>query len=308
MWMKGELIMLELKIKCPDCGSEDTRSLGALEIRNTFANIKVEPLESSLYVCDHCSLGFRAPRWSPDKILNLYAEAEINVWKQNLPTAPWKTIYTVIEKIAPKSVLDFGCFAGDFLRFLPIQCEKFGVEPSLEARNEATKHGIHVLGKMATDLPADIFFDVITILDVIEHVEQPSALMHSLAAHLNPGGKLIILTGAFDSVWFRIFAPRFWYCTISEHLVFISKKWCARFASKNNLQLINYDLIACEPKPVLKKFLEITRAFVFKFIVPVLIRVPQAAKILGMRRLLLWKFAPNTSANKDHVIAIFSKN
>ena len=294
-------------IKCPDCESGNAQVLGPLEVRKTFADIKIEPLVSHLYECGSCGLGFRSPRLSPNKILSLYASAEIKVWKQYLPTAPWEKIYEHLEKIAPKNLLDFGCFAGDFLKFMPMQCDKFGIEPSIDASIEAQKQGIKILGKTASDLPFDISFDAITLLDVIEHVEQPSTLMNALAERLNPGGILIVLTGAFDGFWFRLLAPRFWYCSISEHLVFISKRWCTRFAGTHDLRLMSYEFIACEPKSISKKLLELARAITYRFVVPALLRVPRIAKIIGMSRLLLWKSAPSILATEDHVIAIFKK-
>lgn len=296
-----------INVKCPDCETENAHDIGFLDERDTFAGIKVEPLASRLYRCDACHLGFRAPRIAPEKILDLYASAKLNVWKQIEPIAPWKAIYLRLEKSAPKLVLDFGCFAGDFLRLMPLQCRKFGIEPSVEGRNEAQRQGIEILGKTMSDLPPGMQFDAITLLDVIEHVEQPSVLMRALAARLNPGGSLFVLTGAFDSLWFRLCAPRFWYCVIGEHLVFINKKWCAQFAQKNDLQLVSYDPIACDPKPKLKTLLEIMRALVYSVVVPILMRMPNTAKLLGMGRFLLWKAAPTTTATKDHVIAVFQK-
>ncbi len=296
-----------VSVKCPDCETENVHDIGLLEKRETFAGIKVEPLASRLYSCNSCHLGFRAPRLPANKILDLYASAKLSVWKQKEPLAPWKAIYLCLEKSAPKLILDFGCFAGDFLRLLPVQCRKFGIEPSVEGRNEAQRQGIEMLGTTMSDLSLDMHFDAITLLDVIEHVEQPSALMRALAVRLNPGGSLFVLTGAFDSLWFRLFAPRFWYCAIGEHLVFISKKWCIQFAQANDLQLVRYDAIACEPKSKSKTLLEITRALVYSIVVPILVRMPNIAKLFGMSRLLLWKAAPSTMSSKDHVIAVFQK-
>jgi len=296
-----------VSVKCPDCETENIHDIGLLEMRDTFAGIKVEPLASRLYGCDSCHLGFRAPRIAPNKILDLYASAKLDVWKQMEPLAPWKAIYLRLENIAPKNILDYGCFAGDFLHYAPIQCRKYGIEPSLEGSNEARRQGVEILGKTITDLPLDMHFDAITLLDVIEHVEQPSVLMRALAAHLNSGGSLFVLTGAFDSLWFRLCAPRFWYCTIGEHLVFISKKWCIQFAQANDLQLVSYDAIACDPKSKSKTLLEITRALAFAVVVPILVRIPKIAKLVGMGRFLLWKAAPSTMSSKDHVIAVFQK-
>lgn len=71
-------------IECPDCESGNTHVLGPLEVGNTFAGIKIEPIASNLYECGSCGLCFRAPRLAPAEILNLYASAEIKVWKASI--------------------------------------------------------------------------------------------------------------------------------------------------------------------------------------------------------------------------------
>ena len=297
-----------LDVKCPDCGSKKNQNLGLLESRTTFADIKIVPFFSHLYRCLACHIGFRYPRLAPEKMLYLYSSAELKVWKQIEPLAPWKKIYLTLQDISPKSILDFGCFAGDFLRLLPVQCRKYGIEPSVEGTQEAKCQGIEMLGQSVSDIPAILRFDAITLLDVIEHVEQPTALMRELAESLNPGGFLFVLSGAFDGLWFRLLAARFWYCNIAEHLVFINRKWSVKFAEAHNLTLVSYELIAYHPKSRSKKLVEIARALVYGYVVPILLNIPNIAKIVGMRRFLLWKTAPSTFSCKDHVIAIFQKN
>ena len=53
---------------------------------------------------------------------------------------------------------------------------------------------------------------------------------------------------------------------------------------------------------------EIARALVYGYVVPILLNIPNIAKIVGMRRFLLWETAPSTFSCKDHAIAIFQKN
>lgn len=244
---------------------------------------------------------------SPSDILSLYTASAVEVWQQDTPPVPWTNIYQRLTDIKPASVLDYGCFAGDFLRMLPVQCAKFGVEPSVAGSDAARAIGVHILGKTHLDLPADAHFDVITVLEVVEHVAAPSALLQHLSRHLNPGGRLILLTGAQDSLWFRFFAPRYWYCAIPEHLVFINKKWCKRFARSNAITVEAYDLIAYEPKPLPRTLLEWARAFAYSRVAPWLARFPRVAAATGLRGLLQWQVTPALLSWKDHVIVVLQK-
>lgn len=292
---------------CPDCGSDQTRPRGALDIRGTFAGIDVSRVPSFLYECGDCGLGFRSPMMAQADMLALYAACDVVVWQQATPPVPWTNIYRRLAKIQPSSVLDYGCFAGDFLRMLPLQCAKFGVEPSVAGSEAASAVGVQIVGKTHLDLPREARFDVITVLDVVEHVAEPSALLQRLAHHLKPGGCLILLTGAQDSIWFRFFAPRYWYCAIPEHLVFISEKWCQRVAISNDLAVSAYDLIAYEPKPLPRMLLEWMRTFAYSYVQPWLTRFPRAASAVGLRSLLTWQVTPALLSWKDHVIVVFQK-
>lgn len=289
---------------CPDCSSDQTHFCGALDMRGTFAGIDVPRVPSFLRVCRDCGLGFRSPMMAQADMLALYAASDVVVWQQATAPVPWKDIYQRIAKIQPSSVLDYGCFAGDFLRMLPQQCEKFGVEPSVAGGKAASGVGVKILGKTHLDLPHEARFDVITVLDVVEHVAQPSVLLQRLAQHLNPGGSLILLTGAQDSIWFRFFAPRYWYCAIPEHLVFISKKWCQKFARNNDLAVAAYDLIAYEPKPLPRMLLDWARTFAYGVILPQLERFPRFASVIGLRGLLTWRVTPALLSWRDHVIVV----
>ncbi len=292
---------------CPDCGSDQTHSRGALDIRGTFAGIEVPRVANFLRVCAHCGLAFRSPLRPQSEILSLYAASAVEVWRQDTPPVPWINIYQRLAEIKPASVLDYGCFAGDFLRTLPLSCAKFGVEPSLAGSYAASAVGIQILGKTHLDLPADARFDVITVLDVVEHVAAPSALLQHLSRHLNPGGRLILLTGAEDSLWFQCFAPRYWYCAIPEHLVFINKTWCERLARNSGMSVAAYDLIAYEPKPMPRMLLELTRTFAYSRIAPWLTRFPRVAAATGLSGLLQWQVTPALLSWKDHVIVVLQK-
>ena len=292
---------------CPDCGSAQPRSCGALDSRGTFAGIDVSRVPSFLHECRDCGLGFRSPMMAQADMLALYAASAVVVWQQATPPVPWKDIYQRIAKVQPSSVLDYGCFAGDFLRMLLTQCAKFGVEPSVAGSEAASAVGVKILGKTHLDLPREARFDVITVLDVVEHVAQPSVLLQRLAQHLNPGGCLILMTGAKDSIWFRLFAPRYWYCAVPEHLVFVSKKWCQRFARNNHLAVAAYDLIAYEPKPLPRMLLEWARTSTYSVVVPWLERFPSATSAVGLRSLLTWRVTPALLSWKDHVIVVLQK-
>lgn len=107
----------------------------------------------------------------------------------------------------PRSLLDVGCGNGAFLRFVQDAApgaRLAGIEldpgraQEARARNPAAEiHESDALAAVAagTDTP-----DLITLWDVFEHVPEPAALLHSLAARLAPEGRLFLQTIHEDSI------------------------------------------------------------------------------------------------------------
>jgi len=104
----------------------------------------------------------------------------------------------------PAEILDVGC--GDGL-FFP-QLERFGsvrgieIDESLLSIDGAARPRIFTrpLGDPAY---AGWKFDLITALDVIEHMEDDSGAVRRMVSMLEPGGRLVITVPAFMVLWDR---------------------------------------------------------------------------------------------------------
>lgn len=95
-----------------------------------------------------------------------------------------------------RSMLDIGCGRGGFgrtaRRHRP-DAHLTGLEINAAAADEARAHFDDVIVGPFPDALAglDRTFDVITLLDVVEHVADPWASLEALHAHLAPGGVLV---------------------------------------------------------------------------------------------------------------------
>jgi SAM-dependent methyltransferase len=92
-------------------------------------------------------------------------------------------------------LLDIGSADGALFRLLPELGDSIGVDPDLDS--QATPRLPHVRfysGCFPAALPGPMAFDVITMLAVLEHIpaNQQGSLAGACAAHLVPGGKLLI--------------------------------------------------------------------------------------------------------------------
>ena len=110
--------------------------------------------------------------------------------------------------IAGKRALDIGCGGGLFLSNLKAEgADVIGVELSdTRAYYAKTKHGFEVVKRTIEDKYWNVFhgsFDIVTLWDVIEHVNYPLATLQAAAKMLKPGGILLIDTPCRDAFYHR---------------------------------------------------------------------------------------------------------
>jgi 2-polyprenyl-6-hydroxyphenyl methylase/3-demethylubiquinone-9 3-methyltransferase len=112
----------------------------------------------------------------------------------------WHADRTARRPLVGRSALDMGCGAGLLAEPLArLGADVVGVDAAPENIEAARAHA--ALSRLAidyrvggTDAIADARFDLITCMEVIEHVADPAAFVAGLANALAPGGLLILST------------------------------------------------------------------------------------------------------------------
>ena len=115
----------------------------------------------------------------------------------------WRTECRVIDSLGFHSgrVLDVGCNQGVFLESMGEDWEKHGVELARPLADIARGKGIRVYDQPVEDCRfPDSFFDVITMYALIEHLRDPRLVINEISQALRPGGLLVIMTGARNSL------------------------------------------------------------------------------------------------------------
>jgi SAM-dependent methyltransferase len=121
-------------------------------------------------------------------------------------------------------LLDIGAGSG-FLVEQAIQMgyQAEGIEPSGWLQKTAAQRGLPVhLGTFphpAVDGP----FDVITLIDVVEHVSDPVGLLRHIAEGLTPDGKAIIVTPDVNSIAARVLRWKWWHFRVA-HIGYFNKR------------------------------------------------------------------------------------
>ncbi len=113
----------------------------------------------------------------------------------------------VLDRLAPgpeAEVLEVGCGTGGNLPMLARYGRLHACEPEAEARALAEARGLATVaaGGLPDDLPfGEKPFDLIALLDVLEHVAEDEASLAALHARLKPGGALLVTVPAYMFLW-----------------------------------------------------------------------------------------------------------
>ncbi|MBL9189262.1 MAG: methyltransferase domain-containing protein [Opitutaceae bacterium] len=126
---------------------------------------------------------------------------------------------------APLRLLDFGCGAGGFLKFLrergalagrPLDLTGHDVGSYADLLRE--RDGFRILGLDALAREPEASFDLISLIEVIEHLPDPLGPLQLVARLLKPGGLLLLTTGNLDSPAARQAGLAYRYCAPEIHV------------------------------------------------------------------------------------------
>lgn len=162
-----------------------------------------------------------------------------------------------LRLIVPEGrLLDVGCAAGFFLAEARRFYDVFGVEFSPVSSTYARDFlGLNVFtGTLEGAKFPEGFFHVVTLWDVIEHVQDPATLLGEVFRVLQPGGCAVITTGNVESPYARRSGPAWPLMTPPWHLYFFSRKTLACLArSKGFRRVFPFTRGTVSSRPLLGK-------------------------------------------------------
>ena len=117
-----------------------------------------------------------------------------------------------------RSVLDVGAGTGLLVgEARRLGLDAVGVEPSAPLARRARAAGADVLtGTLPHAALAGRQADLVTLIDVLEHVTDPVALLQQCVARLAPGGLLAVVTPDVRSVVARALQSRWWHYRVAH--------------------------------------------------------------------------------------------
>jgi SAM-dependent methyltransferase len=140
-------------------------------------------------------------------------------------------------------LLEVGCAYGFFLQEAKQYFDVSGIELSNDAAAHCRRLGLPVATGIADpiNLSPRSPYDVIVLLDVIEHLPQPHETLALLARHLAPGGLIVVTTGDFGSLAARALKSAWRLMTPPQHLWFFTAGSMERMAHGAGLAIAALD-------------------------------------------------------------------
>jgi len=143
----------------------------------------------------------------------------------------------------PLRWLDFGCGAGGFLKFLRTRASLGGRTLELAGHDVGSyadllkqQDGFRILDlDEITREPAGTY-DVISMIEVVEHLPDPVAALTQVARLLKPGGLLLLTTGNLDSPVARRQGIHYRYCAPEIHVSLFGPRSLAHLYARVGLQ------------------------------------------------------------------------
>lgn len=144
----------------------------------------------------------------------------------------------------PVSMLDVGCAYGFFLdEARKIGMSVHGLDLSESAVQWMEKHlGIKGTVGFSYDAPPGPY-DLITAIEVIEHIQDLHSFLDDLYERLREGGILMIVTGANDTPAARLLGKRWWYLNPPDHCSIFSRFALKKLISDKGFNVLDHSLI-----------------------------------------------------------------
>ncbi len=235
---------------CNFCGSVDSKLVfpSTVSSENTVNTYSCTSLGHGdhyrIVRCQQCGLVYSSPRPEACELEQEYAKTEDPVYEKELDgrlRTFSRNIRSLSRISSPGRLLDIGAGIGFFADLARKDgWDVRGIEPSSWCVGKAKKifdiiidHGTY---EQANDL--DIDFDVVTMWDVIEHLDDPMSALKTCHKVLRQGGVVALSTMDIGSLFARIMG-RSWPWLMKMHIYYFDRQTIRAYLNKCGFEVLS---------------------------------------------------------------------
>jgi len=208
-------------VPCCICETDDAEPVGVGE----DFEYQTSPDTFLAMRCRSCGLVYLSPRPAVADLDRIYPE---HYHAFQFTAEHYGFVYQVRRRLEARRVLSWCRHLDDDARIIDVGCgdgfhlgllrefgrptwQLEGVDNSRRAVDTATRSGlrVHQGSVESLDLPP-ASYDMALLIQTIEHVGDPPAVLAAVRRLLKPGGRVVIVTDNTDSLDFKLFKGRHW--------------------------------------------------------------------------------------------------
>lgn len=193
--------------------------------------------------CKNCGLIYSNPRPFIEQLEESYRETADPEYIQEDPSRGINALFslsTIKKHIKQGKLLDIGCSTGFFLNIARADFEVAGLELSRWAANFArTKFKLKIVTEDLNSAGFENnYFDVITLIDTIEHLPNPMGTLREINKILEPSGIIYLVTPNINSLTANILRRKWWGLR-PAHLYYFSPHTINQMLKKSGFEIIS---------------------------------------------------------------------
>jgi 2-polyprenyl-3-methyl-5-hydroxy-6-metoxy-1,4-benzoquinol methylase len=135
--------------------------------------------------------------------------------------------------------LDVGCGTGALVEMAnKMGYKAIGIDPSIALIEKGLAKDRPIFCATLENFSlGDELFEVISLIDVIEHVDNPIAIMNLVSKHLKPNGFVCLSTPDVSSIFARVLKMKWWHVRVA-HIGYFDKKTLSLMFGKSGFETL----------------------------------------------------------------------
>lgn len=232
---------------CHLCGGP-SRPFFAVEPSRYSFSTNVRP---TIIRCTGCGLAWVNPRLAEVAPAQAEAAAAQERRVEGPPESERERAHDVLTRIErherPGHLLDIGCGYGYLLQLATERgWQAVGVNPNArEAQYARAEMGVAVPARIVEEAGfPDASFDVVSLVEVLEHLADPVSVLSQANRVLRPGGLLYLQTPDLDCVEARLLKRRWVMLYVNSHWFFYSDRPLRQLLQRTGFRVVERPLWA----------------------------------------------------------------
>ncbi|HZD10055.1 MAG TPA: class I SAM-dependent methyltransferase [Candidatus Binatia bacterium] len=195
--------------------------------------------------CRSCGYVYANPRWVSSELFEAYVAVQDETYVRERAGRELtfrrhlQSLHRFTGAPEGRRLLDVGAYIGVFVEVASAAgWRACGVEPSQWAVSVAQRRGLPVVQGTLESLGAEQgTLDVVTMWDVIEHVDDPPAELAQAYRLLKPGGVIAVHTMDVESLFARLMGRR-WPWLMDMHIHYFSPRTLSQMLQKEGFEVL----------------------------------------------------------------------